>query len=71
LNIEVAKQISSHLESLMLHANHVLQIANNSGDDKFKGLTQETLGFAISEIDLNIWEYVYKQFPELKPKELD
>ena len=52
------------------HANEILFIANNSGDDALKKKAQLTLGTAISEIDLNLWELIYTQHPSLRPPDM-
>jgi len=70
MNLDTAQRINTHLGELVRQANEVLHIANNSGDDVLKKRTQLVLATAIAEIDLQIWELVYRQFPELRPPEM-
>jgi MarR-like DNA-binding transcriptional regulator SgrR of sgrS sRNA len=65
-----AQQIHEHLEKLIEHANEALYLANNSDDPELKVLTQEALGIAIAEIDLQVCSYIYRRFPHLKPSYL-
>jgi hypothetical protein len=70
MNFEIAQQLDEHLKAIVSHANQVLFIANNAGDDALKKKTQLALGSAITSIDLELWEYVYSQHPSLRPPEM-
>lgn len=68
---EVALKINGLIEQMIGIANEILFIANNSGDDGAKKKVQLALGTAIAEIDLEILEPIYKQFPDLRPSEME
>ena len=65
-----AKKMNEHLESIIRHANHVLFIANNSGDEETKLRTQKVLGAVVTELDFELMEPIYKVFPDLRPVDL-
>jgi hypothetical protein len=67
MNEPDARQMDQHLEKMIWHANHVLQIANNSGDEALKLRTQKVLGAVVAGLDLELMEPLYKAFPELRP----
>ena len=62
-----AKKMNEHLENMIQHANHVLFIANNSGDEEAKLRTQKVLGAVVTELDFELMEPIYKAFPDLRP----
>lgn len=70
MNFEDAQKLNEHLGAIMTHANEVLFIANNSGDDVLKKKTQLVLASAIADIDLEVWELIYVQHPGLRPSEM-
>jgi hypothetical protein len=65
-----AEKMNRHLESMIEQANHVLLIANNSGDEETKLRTQKVLGAVVTELDFELMEPIYKKFPELRPSDL-
>lgn len=67
MNKQDAEEINRHLESMVEHANHVLHIANNSGDEETKRRVQKVLGAVVTDLDFELLEPIYKQFPELRP----
>jgi uncharacterized protein with ATP-grasp and redox domains len=67
---EEAIKMNEHLSSMIHHANHVLFVANNSGDVELKKKTQEVLGAVVTELDFELLEPIYQEFPELRPDDL-
>ena len=67
MNKQDAQKMNEHLEGMIHHANHVLYIANNSGDEETKQRVQKVLGAVVTDLDFELLEPIYKQFPELKP----
>lgn len=70
MNFEAAVQLNEHLTKIAEHANHALSIANNSEDEELKSKLQKALAVAIAEIDLEVWELIYRQHPTLRPLEM-
>jgi hypothetical protein len=62
-----AGKMNEHLENMIHHANYVLFIANNSGDEETKLRTQKVLGAVVVELDIELMEPIYKAFPGLRP----
>ena len=67
---EEAQLIDKHLTSMIEHANDVLYIANNSGDEGLRQAVRNSLGNAVASIHFEIWELVYSQYPNLRPPEM-
>jgi len=67
---EDAINMNEHIKSMIHHANHVLYIANNSGNTELKKRVQKVLGSVVTELDFEILEPIYKEFPELRPSDL-
>jgi len=70
MNLDIASKLNEHLIEITKHANAILFIANNSGDNVLKKKAQLALGNAISELDLNLWELIYAQHPSLRPPDM-
>lgn len=70
MNESDAKKMNEHLEAMIHHANHVLFIANNSGDAEVKTRTQRVLGAVVTELDFELMEPIYKAFTDLRPADL-
>jgi hypothetical protein len=66
-----AEKINLLVKEMFDRINQVLFITNNSGDMGVKRKTQMALGKVIAELDLEILEPIYKQFPELRPPEME
>jgi len=67
MNKQDAEKMNKHLEGMIEQANHVLYIANNSGDEETKQRVQRVLGSVVTDLDFELLEPIYKQFPELRP----
>ncbi|ATE59506.1 hypothetical protein CCZ27_05665 [Thauera sinica] len=52
-------------------ANDVLYIVNNSEDAQFRKKTQQAIGMVVAEMDLELLEPLYKEFPDLRPPEME
>jgi F0F1-type ATP synthase delta subunit len=61
------EKINKHVEDMIEHANHILFVANNCGDDEVKQRVQQVLSVIIMDLDFKLLEPIYKEFPELKP----
>ncbi len=70
MNKQDAQKMNEHLEGMIQHANHVLYVANNSGDEETKQRVQKVLGAVVTDLDFELLEPIYKQFPELRPADL-
>ena len=62
-----AEKINEHVEKMIDHANNILFVANNSGDDETRKNIQRVLANVVTDLDLDILEPIYKQFPDLRP----
>jgi hypothetical protein len=67
---EDAIKMNEHLSSMIHHANHVLFVANNSRDIDLRKKTQEILGAVVTELDFELLEPIYQEFPDLRPADL-
>lgn len=70
MNLQAATQLDDELKKIVEHANRALQIANNCDDVEIRDQLRETLGDAIANIDLKVWEHVYRQHPTLRPEDM-
>jgi len=70
MNRQQAELINQHAEKLIYSANHILYVANNSGDDELKFRVQHALALVVNEVDFKILEPLYKSFPDLRPDQL-
>jgi hypothetical protein len=66
MNREIADRINKSVEDIMAIANDILFVLNNNEDEN-SGKFKRALAVAITEIDLEILEPIYKQFPDLRP----
>lgn len=69
MNREIAEGINKSVEDIIAIANNILFVINNNQDGnsaKFK----HALALAITEIDLEILEPIYKQFSDLRPSDM-
>ena len=51
--------------------NDVLFIANNQSDIDFRKKVQESIGKVIIEFDIELLESIYKEYPDLRPPDMD
>ena len=70
MNREIAEKINKSVVDIMAIANDVLFVINNN-DDGNSAKFKHALAVAITEIDLEILEPIYKQFPDLRPPEME
>lgn len=68
---ETAVEINQLVENMISLANDILYIANNSYDAANRGRLQAALGKAVTELDLEILEPIYVEFPDLRPPNLE
>ena len=66
-----AEKIHALISTMFEQANDVLFIVNNSSDTDLRKKTQRTIGTVIAELDLEILEPIYKQFPDLRPSDME
>ena len=66
-----AEKIHALISTMFEHANDVLFIVNNSSDTDLRKKTQKAIGTVIAELDLEILEPIYKQFPDLRPPDME
>jgi hypothetical protein len=64
---DTAVRVTRHVEAMIDQANEVLHLVNNSCPQDERGRFQQVLGTAVAEIDLELLEPIYKQFPDLRP----
>ena len=67
MNRESVEKINEYVEKMIGLANDILYVANNSGDDKSRKNIQRVLAGIVTDLDLDILEPIYKQFPDLRP----
>ncbi len=69
---QTAEKIHASLSAIFEQMNEVLYIVNNLNDAAdLRKKTQRVLGTAIADIDLEILEPIYKQFPDLRPSDME
>jgi hypothetical protein len=66
MNREIADRINKSVEDIIAIANDITFVLNNNEDEN-SGKFKRALAVAITEIDLEILEPIYKQFPDLRP----
>jgi hypothetical protein len=66
-----AIKVTKHLQAMFDQANEALYIANNGCSKDVRETFQKVLGTAVAEIDLELLEPIYKQFPDLRPDGLE
>lgn len=72
MNQENAKKIIYATDEAINKLSVLLEIINSSlsKDDDTRHKYQHALAVAITEIDIEILEPIYKQFPDLRPPEM-
>lgn len=71
MNRENAEKIHALITAMFDQANEVLFIVNNASDVDFRQKTQRVFATVIAELDLEVLEPIYRQFPELRPPDMD
>lgn len=71
MNRDDAVKINDYVEKIIVLANDVLYIGNNCGDEESRKNIQRILAIVVTELDLEILEPIYKQFPDLRPPEME
>ncbi len=66
-----AEKIHALVSAMFEQVNEVLFIVNNTADVDVRKKTQRVLGTVIAELDLEILEPIYKQFPDLRPPDME
>lgn len=71
MNRDDATKINDYVEKILALTNDILYIGNNSGDEEMRKNIQRVLAIVILELDLDILEPIYKQFPDLRPPKME
>lgn len=71
MNKDDAVKVNDYIEKIIGLANDVLYIGNNCGDGESRKNIQRVLAVVVTELDLEILEPIYKQFPDLRPHEME
>jgi hypothetical protein len=68
---DTAVKVTKHIEAMIDEANEMLYLVNNSCPQDVRQRFQQVLGTAVAEIDLELLEPIYKEFPDLRPDGLE
>jgi hypothetical protein len=68
---DTAAKILRHVDAMLEQGNHVLHVVNNACSENERKRYHEILGTAVANIDMNLLEPIYKQFPDLRPKDME
>lgn len=68
---ERAENIHALIMAIFDQANEALFIINNANDVDFRKKTQRVFATVIAELDLEVLEPIYKQFPDLRPPDME
>ncbi len=71
MNRDTAVKEIAHVEAMFGQGNDALHLVNKVGSEDESKRFQEVLGTAIANIDLDLLEPIYKQFPDLRPKDME
>ena len=71
MNKETAVKILRHVNAMLEQGNHVLHVVNNACAEDERKRYHEVLGAAVANIDLDLLEPIYKQYPDLRPKDME
>ncbi|BEP60040.1 hypothetical protein GmRootV213_05940 [Variovorax sp. V213] len=66
-----AEKIHTAVSRIFEAINETLFIVNNSGDTAVRKTVQKIVGTAIADLDLEVLEPIYKQFPDLRPSDME
>ncbi len=64
---ETAVRINGLIVKIVARANEVLSVAETSCDKETRARVERALALAVTELDLEILEPIYKEHPELRP----
>ena len=68
---DTAVSILRHVDAMLEQGNDVLRIVNNACSEDERKRYHQILGAAVANIDLNLLEPIYKQFPDLRPEGME
>ena len=68
---ETVLKIVKHIDAMFEQANETLYLINNHASEGTRKRFQEVLGTAIAEIDIELLEPIYRQFPDLRPEGME
>ena len=72
MNRATAEKMHALVSAMFEQANELLFVVNNATDAAdVRKKTQRVLGTLIAELDLEVLEPIYKQFPDLRPPDMD
>ena len=71
MNRETAVKVLGHAEAMLEQGNRILNLINNNSDEDERKRYHDVLGTAVANIDLDLLEPLYKQFPDLRPKDME
>ena len=66
-----SEKINGYVEKMISLANDILLIGNNSDDYQSRKNIQRVLANVVTDLDLDILEPIYKQFPDLRPPHME
>ena len=69
MNKDDAVKINALVENIFALTNKILDIANQSGNEASRNAIQRAVALTVSELDLEVLETIYEEFPELRPAE--
>lgn len=68
---DVAIRVCKLADELLSKAAELLDVINSSCAQEVRGKFHSALGTVIGEVDLEILEPIYKQFPDLRPPDIE
>ncbi|MFT3664267.1 hypothetical protein [Piscinibacter sp.] len=68
---ETATSISKLADELLAKAAELLEVVNASCSKDERAMLHVPLATVIGEVDVEILEPIYKQFPDLRPSDLE
>lgn len=68
---ESAEKINEYVEEIIDLANEILLLVNNASDDESRTHIQWVLARVVTDLDLDILEPIYKNFPHLRPPDME
>jgi|GEM_PF-5394325 len=65
-----AERVDALVRAIFDGVNDLLHIVNSATEGEARGKAQKALGVVLAELDLEILEPIYRQFPDLRPPEM-